>query len=173
MNKNVLKMVMTAMFTAMIFALTRFVQIPVASGYVHLGDALIYIVASVLGGPWAFFAAAVGEAMADLTSGFAVYAPATLIIKLFIALPFVIVSKKSEKILTPLTALFTILSGAITVFGYFVSDLIIDKAYAVVDIPGNVIQAVGSAVVFIIIAYAFDTAKIKKKLFMDRGFLND
>ena len=55
-------MAVTAMFTAMIFLLTRFVSVPVATGYVHFGDALVYLVASTLGGPWAFFAAAVAEA---------------------------------------------------------------------------------------------------------------
>lgn len=67
--------------------------------------------------------------------------------------------------MTPLTALLTIPSGAITVLGYFIADCIIDKTYAVVDIPGNVIQAVGSAVIFIVIAAAFDAGKLKKKLF--------
>jgi uncharacterized repeat protein (TIGR04002 family) len=167
-NNKVFKMVATAMFTAMIFVFTRFISVPVATGYVHFGDALVYLVASTLGGPWGFFAAAVGEALADITSGWLTYAPATLIVKALIALPFVLVNKKSEKILTPLTALFTIPAGAITVGGYFVADLIIDKAYAFVNITGNVIQAVGSAIIFIVIAIAFDAVKIKKKLFIDK-----
>ncbi|MCM1115789.1 MAG: ECF transporter S component [Clostridium sp.] len=168
MNNKVFKMTVTAMFTAMIFVLTRFVSVPVATGYVHFGDALVYLVSSVLGGPWGFFAAAVGEALADITSGWLTYAPATLIVKALIALPFVLTWKKSEKILTPLTALLTIPAGAITVLGYFAADMIIDKAYAIVNIPGNVIQAVGSAVVFIVIGAAFDAAKLKKKLFLNR-----
>lgn len=167
-NKKLLKMVVTAMFTAMIFVLTRFVSVPVATGYVHFGDALVYLVASVMGGPWAFFAAAVGEALADVTAGWVSYAPATLIVKALIALPFVLSYKKSDKILTPLTSLLTIPAGVITVGGYFVADLIIDKAYAVVNIPGNIIQAVGSAILFIVIAAAFDAAKIKKRLFIDK-----
>lgn len=162
-NVKLLKMIYTALFTAIIFLLTRFIQVPVATGYVHFGDALVYIVSSLLGGPWAFFAAAVGEALADVASGWVTYAPATLIVKLLIAVPFVLVHKKSEKILTPLTALFTIPAGAITVLGYFIADTIIDKAYAVVNIPGNVIQAVGSAVIFIVLAAGFDAMKLKKK----------
>lgn len=167
-NKKVFKMVVTAMFTAIIFLLTRFVSVPVATGYVHFGDAIVYLVASLLGGPWGFFAAAVGEALADVASGWITYAPATLIVKALIALPFALTYKKSEKILTPLTALLTIPAGAITVLGYFVADLIIDKAYAVVNIPGNIIQAVGSAIIFIVIALAFDGAKLKKKLFVNK-----
>lgn len=171
-SNKVFKMAVSAMFTAMIFVLTRFVSVPVATGYVHFGDALVYLVASVLGGPWAFFAAAVGEALADIAYGFFSYAPATLIVKALIALPFVLINKKSEKILTPLTALLTIPAGAITVVGYYIADMIIDKAYAVVNIPGNVIQAVGSAAIFIVIGLAFDTAKLKKKLFYNREVNN-
>lgn len=167
-NNKLNKMVLSAMFTAMIFVLTKFVSVPVASGYVHLGDALVYIVASVLGGPWALFSAAIGGALADAVSGWMSYAPATLIIKTLIALPFVLCYKKSDRILTPLTALLTIPAGAITVGGYFIADMIIDKAYAFINIPGNLIQAVGSAVLFIVLGVSFDTAKLKKKLFIDR-----
>lgn len=168
MNKKIIKMVYSAMFAAVIFVLTRFVQVPVASGYVHFGDVFIYIAASTLGGPWALLSAAVGATLADLTSGWAVYAPATLIIKVLIALPFIFVNKKSEKILTPASALLTIPSGVITVLGYFIADCIIDKAYAVVDIPGNAVQAVGSALIFIVAAGAFDAVKIKRKLFLKK-----
>ena len=59
----------------------------------------------------------------------------------------------------------TVISGLITVGGYYISDLIIDKTYAIVNIPGNIIQAVGSAVIFIVLAAAFDAVGLKKKLF--------
>lgn len=166
-NKKVLNMVYAAVFTAMIFVLTRFVQVPVpgGAGYVHFGDAMIYIVASTLGGSWALLSAALGAVLADLSSGWAVYAPISLIVKVLIALPFVIVNKKSQKILTPLTVCLTIPSGAITVLGYFLGDSIINNAYAVADIPGNAIQAIGNALIFSAVAAAFDAAKLKSKLF--------
>lgn len=171
-NNKLSKMVITAMFTAMIFVLTRFISVPVATGYVHFGDALVYLVAAVIGGPWAFFAAAVGEALADITAGWLTYAPATLIVKALVALPFVLTYKKSEKILTPLTGLLTIPSGVITVLGYFAADMIIDRTYAFVNIAGNVIQALGSAAVFVVIAAAFDRMGLKKKLFLKNEVRN-
>lgn len=169
-NRKVLNMVYAAVFAAMIFALTRFIQIPVpgGAGYLHFGDAMIYIVASTLGGPWALLASALGAAIADLSSGVAVYAPISAIVKVLIALPFVLVNKKSEKILTPLTICLTIPSGVITVLGYFLGDLIVNKAYAVADIPMNIVQAVGSAIIFVVISAAFDAAKLKKKLFINK-----
>lgn len=163
MNK-VKKIAVTGVFAAMIFALTFFVKVPVASGYVHFGDALIYLCAGFIGGPWALLAGAVGGLLADLIGGYVMYAPATAIIKALIAVPFVLAYKDKEKLLSPITALMTIPSGMITVGGYFIADLIIDKAYAVVDIPGNVIQVAGSAVVFIVIALALDAAKVKKRI---------
>lgn len=169
-NRKVLNMVYAAVFAAMIFALTRFIQIPVpgGAGFLHFGDAMIYIVASTLGGPWALLASALGAAIADLSSGVAVYAPISAIVKVLIALPFVFVNKKSEKILTPLTICLTIPSGVITVLGYYLGDLIVNKAYAVADIPMNIVQAVGSAIIFAVISAAFDAAKLKKKLFINK-----
>jgi uncharacterized repeat protein (TIGR04002 family) len=169
-NLKLKKMTTVAMFSAMIFVLTMFIKIPVASGYVHFGDALVYICAGVIGGPWSILAGALGEGVADIVGGYGIYAPATIVVKALIALPFALTSSKSEKILTPFTGLLTIISGMITVGGYYIADLIIDKTYAIVDIPGNVIQAVGSAVLFVVIAGAFDSVKIKKKITKTLGY---
>ena len=163
MNDKLRKTIISGVFCAMIFVLTMFVKFPVASGYVHFGDALVYICASMLG-PWGIIAGAIGEGLADVAGGFAAYFPATVIVKALIALPFALFNTKSERLLSLKSGLFTLISGVITVLGYFLADLVIDKAYAVVDIPGNVIQALGSAVIFIIIAAAFDKAKIKNKI---------
>lgn len=163
MNNKLRKTIISGVFTAMIFVLTMFVKFPVASGYVHFGDALVYICASMLG-PWGIIAGAIGEGLADVAGGFAAYFPATVIVKALIALPFALFNTKNEKILSVKSGLFTLLSGAVTVLGYFIADLLIDKAYAVVDIPGNVIQALGSAIIFVVIAAAFDKAKIKNKI---------
>ena len=100
-NRKVLNMVYAAVFAAMIFALTRFIQIPVpgGAGYLHFGDAMIYIVASTLGGPWALLASALGAAIADLSSGnAAVYAPISAIVKVLIALPFVFVGNGTRAV---------------------------------------------------------------------------
>jgi uncharacterized repeat protein (TIGR04002 family) len=163
MNNKLRKTIISGVFTAMIFVLTMFVKFPVASGYVHFGDALVYICASMLG-PWGIIAGAIGEGLADVAGGFAAYFPATVIVKALIALPFALFNTKNEKILSVKSGLFTLLSGAVTVLGYFIADLLIDKAYAVVDIPGNVIQSLGSAIIFVVIAAAFDKAKIKNKI---------
>lgn len=163
MKKTTKNICFSAMFAAMVFALTM-LHVPIgAGGYIHVGDAVIYVVALLMGGPWAFLSAAIGAAVADLVSGVAVYAIPSMIIKVLIAVPFVMISKKSEKLLNVKSALFTVLSGAITILGYFVTDLIVYREGAVADLSANVIQAVGSAVVFLILAFALDRADIKTR----------
>ena len=52
MNRNTRKYVLTGLLTALIFALTFVFHIPVpyTSGYIHLGDSMIYI--SIVLGPF-------------------------------------------------------------------------------------------------------------------------
>ena len=70
MNKTVKKISFTALFAAMVFGLTM-LHIPIgAGGYIHVGDAMIYL-SGLLLGPWAFLAASIGAAFSDLASGFA------------------------------------------------------------------------------------------------------
>lgn len=151
------------MFAAMIFGLTM-LHVPIgAGGYIHVGDAVIYVTAMLMGSPWAFISAAIGAACADIVSGFAVYAVPSAIIKILIAVPFVLISKKQSKLLSVRSAIFTIISGVITVLGYFAADLILYREGAIADLPANIIQAAGSAVVFIVLAFALDRAGIKQR----------
>lgn len=165
MNTKVKKIAYSAMFAAIIFVLTM-IHVPMgAGGYVHIGDAAIYIAGACLGGPYALLSAAIGAAIADLVSGFPMYAIFSVVIKVLVALPFVLTRKKSKKILTLTTGLLTIASGIITVLGYYIADLFLYREGAIADVPGNLIQAVGSAVVFIVFAFALDKMKLKTKVF--------
>lgn len=163
MKKTTKNICFSAMFAAMIFGLTM-LHVPIgAGGYIHVGDAVIYVTAMLMGGPWAFISAAIGAACADIVSGFAVYAVPSAIIKILIAVPFVLISKKQSKLLSVRSAIFTIISGVITVLGYFAADLILYREGAIADLPANIIQAAGSAVVFIVLAFALDRAGIKQR----------
>ncbi|NLE24711.1 MAG: hypothetical protein GX625_05095 [Clostridiaceae bacterium] len=88
MNKNIKKYVITGLMTALIFAFTFVFHIPVpyTSGYIHLGDSMIYISVIVLGPFFGAFASGVGSMLADLLAGYAQYALPTLIIKSIMAL---------------------------------------------------------------------------------------
>lgn len=170
-SKHTLNIVIAAMFAAMIAVMTAFIKINTFQGYVHLGDSMIYLVASFLPLPYAIAAAAIGGGMADILSGYADIAVYTIIIK---ALNAVFFSAIGDKILTKRNALMTIPSGLVTVIGYSISKFIrvllagdsIQSATtnALLKIPENTAQAVVSALIFIAIAAAFDKADIKKRM---------
>ena len=105
----------------------------------------------------------IGAACADLASGYAVYAIPSAIIKLLVAVPFVLARKKSEKLFSVRTLVCALASGCITVLGYFCADLIVYRAGAVADIPANLIQALGSAAVFLAAALVMDRVGLRRK----------
>jgi len=173
-SDRTLRIVIAAMFAAMIAVMTAFVQIKTPTGgYVHLGDSMIYLAASFLPLPYAVAAAAIGGGIADLL----VY-PETLIYTVIIkAVNAVFFSAKGEKLLTRRNALMTIPSGLVTVIGYSVSKLIrmllagdslqSAIANALWKMPENSIQALASALIYIVIAVALDKAQIKKRMLRD------
>lgn len=74
---------LTALFTALVCAFTVSIQvyIPATRGYFNVGEVMVYT-AALVAGPWVgAFAGGVGSMLADLATGYVVYAPATLVIK--------------------------------------------------------------------------------------------
>jgi len=71
-------------FTVLVYAATVVLQIyqPATGGYFNLGESMIYIAALTSGPLVAGIAGGVGAALADLTTGYYVFAPGTLVIKL-------------------------------------------------------------------------------------------
>ncbi len=87
-NNATRKLVFTSLMTALVFVLTFSVKIPVpyTSGYIHLGDSMIYLSVMLLGPGYAAFASGVGSMLADIAGGYIQYAIPTLIIKALMAL---------------------------------------------------------------------------------------
>ena len=79
--------------------------LPSGYGYVNLGDAGVYLCAMLLPGGLGALAAGVGAALADLILGWAVYAPATLIIKGLTAFLAGLAFRKAKKAALPLALL--------------------------------------------------------------------
>ncbi|MDE6722612.1 MAG: TIGR04002 family protein, partial [Eubacterium sp.] len=172
----------TALFTALITVGTAMIQIPVGNGYAHFGDSMIYLSACILPGPCAVFAAAVGAVIADLATGFAIYAPATAIIKALNALPFVLMrvylkkKKKDAKILNWQICLMLVPTTLVTVFGYLIAEYIMfGQEFAFVSaFTSGWLQPVGSLAVFVILAVALDKINFKKNIMKElSGFRRD
>ncbi|MBQ9673408.1 MAG: TIGR04002 family protein [Ruminococcus sp.] len=153
-------LVLAALFASMIFVLTFFVKIPAPLGYIHLGDSAIYLAASLLPTPYAIAAAGIGGAMADVAGGYWAFVPVTFIVKILLALVF---SSKGEHVLGFRNIIAPIICFAITVFGYFAFEIFYYGNAAYYEMLLNLIQAVGSAIVYYLFAAVFDGAKLKNR----------
>ena len=68
-NQRIRLLTSTAIFAAMITVMTAYIcHVPVGAngGYIHFGDSLIYIAATLLPTPYALAAAAIGGGMAEI-----------------------------------------------------------------------------------------------------------
>lgn len=156
------KIVLASVFAALIFVVTAYLpRFPVASGYIHFGDAFIYIASCLLPLPYAAAAAAIGAAAADTLTGFAVWAPATVVIKAAMVLSF---NPRIYKIAAARNMTASVIAGIIGTAGYYLYEALVISSFAVAleSVPFNLIQGAGSAVIFAVAAFALDKADIKK-----------
>ena len=167
-KKSVRNLVMAALFAALIAVFTAWLfHIPIKIGantaYLHFGDAFIFLAASLLPAPYACAAAAIGGGLADLLCGSAIWAPFTVVIKALIALCF---SSRSDRLLTRRNLLAALPALVITVGGYYLAEAILYGNWVspVLSIWGNVVQIVGSAVIYVLVALALQKAGVKKLL---------
>ena len=161
---NIRLLTLTAIFAAMTFAVTAFVHIPTAKGYIHIGDAVIFIAACLLPKPYAIAAAAIGGSLSDAVSGYWIWVPATLVIKGLTVLAFT--AKKPKMICTRnLAALLPALVLCVGGYGIY-SGLVIYGSLPAgfVDAPANLFQIAASGAVFVALGMTIDKAGIKKKV---------
>ncbi len=170
-KKNTQNLALSSIFIAAITALTMVhLPLPSEAGYVHIGDSMIYLAVSFLPGPYAIISAAIGGALADMVFGFFNWMPFTFVIKAANAIPFVLcfnyLKKNSEKIITIPSIMMSIVSGIITIVLYFFASWVVygNPATAWLDVPGSVVQAVGSSVIYCLAGAALDASKIKNRL---------
>ena len=87
MHTTTKRIVLAALMAALACVATMIIKIPSPmKGYLNLGDCVVLASGWLLPGGYGFFAAGLGSALADLFSGYIVYAPATFVIKGLMAL---------------------------------------------------------------------------------------
>ena len=150
---------------AMITIMTAYIcHIPtgVNGGYIHFGDSIIYLAAALLPTPYALAAAAIGGGLADLLTS-PMWAPATIVIKMLITIPF---TNKSAKIITPRNVIASVIAYFISGFSYFLAEYLLFGTWTalIASMSGSLIQSGGSAVFFIIFGLALDRINAKSKL---------
>lgn len=171
-RQSITYLVLAAVFAALIAVMTAFVSVRtgINDGYLHFGDSMIYLAACMLPLPYACAAAAIGGFAADLLAGAAIWAPFTAVIKACNALPFALVytlkkTAKPNRLLNKTTAFMPLVSGAVTVFGYFLAEgLLYSFPSAAVSMLASLVQAAGSAVIYYAAAAALDKVGVKNRL---------
>ena len=117
--KKVQKLVTAALFTAIICVATVIIQIPSPlTGYFNLGDCFVLIAAWFLGSGYGALAAGLGSALADIILGYTIYAPATFVIKVLMAVAAYLIFNAIRKPLFA-KAVSAVTAEAIMVLGYF------------------------------------------------------
>lgn len=156
------KMVLCALFSALITVATMVIQIPSPmNGYVNLGDVFVLFAAFALGPVYGTIAAGLGSALADIITGYVIYAPGTMIIKGVMAVVayFIFISlKKTVKHYIPAAIVAGVVAELIMVLGYFLYACLLmgEGLAAAASIPGNLIQGAVGVVVSTLLVIVFE-----------------
>ncbi len=144
---------LTAVMIALVAVVTRFLIVPVGAGYFNFSDMAIYFVAFTFG-PWiGFLAGGIGAAIADLSAGYAAFAPLTFLAHGLQGL-FAGLLVRALPGSLPVRMVAAALAGTVTMAGiYFVGEYFGASlgwggpAQAVTELPFNVLQnVIGAAV---------------------------
>ena len=144
------KIVISALMAALTLVATIVIKIPTPmQGYIHLGDALVLVCGWLLGPVYGFCAAAIGSAMADILSGYMIYAPATFVIKGLVALVglllYIPFAKRTKSIFALIISAFC--AELVMVGMYYIYEgILYGFIPSLVNIPANLIQGLGGVV---------------------------
>jgi uncharacterized membrane protein len=160
------RIVYTGLMIAVVFVLTRFTSISFTVGYFNLGDIGIILTGYVLGGFSGMLAGGLGAALADLSAGFIIFAPVTLIVKglegFFLGL---LLNKYGDKI-KPLLSIAACMG--LMVVGYFIAEAFIlgffDKTFGMAAALSDSLSTLIQAAISTAVGYGIISTKIIKKL---------
>ena len=164
MTTKTKKIVMAALMAALACVATMIIKIPSPlKGYLNLGDCIVLVAGWMLSPTYGFLAAGLGSALADLISGFFIYAPATFVIKGLMAMVAFYEFKLLHKKLGNLPS--RIISGmaaeGVMMLGYFVFEgFLYGFAPSLVIIPANGVQGIAGLVIGIVLMKALEHSKI-------------
>ena len=160
MKTKTQKMVFTALLTALTCVTTMAVKIPSPlNGYLNLGDAAVLLCAFLLPPTYGCFAAGVGSALADLFSGYALYAPATLVIKAGMTLIVFLILRlfASRRDAVWARGLAALAAEIWMVLGYYLFEgFLYGFGASLVNIPANAVQGAVGAVLGVLLSHLVD-----------------
>ena len=161
------KMAISAMLTALICVTTMLITIPSPlKGYLNLGDGVVLLAGWLLPPGYGFLAAGLGSALADVFSGYVMYAPATFVIKGLMAL----VACYGHKALVKSGNTFVshlipgFLSEVVMVLGYYIFEgFLYGFVPSMVNIPANSVQGMAGLILGCVLIQFLGKYKIMTK----------
>lgn len=171
-NSKTLSMVQIALMIAITTIVTMTVRVPTYAGYTHLGDSMIFLSVILLGKRKAVVSSSIGMCLADILSGYLVWAPFTLIIKGTMALvaALIVYRGKNDGTNVANNIVAFVAAGIWMVFAYYIAGAFVTSfllsenvtfaqglIVSLKDIPANIIE------VLVGIALAIPLGKIIRK----------
>jgi len=152
---------MIGIFTALNFAITYWVQIPIPTtgGYINVGDVTVMFTALLFGPIIGGITGGLGPMFADIFSPYIIFAPATLVIKGIEGFLIGLISnpKDCEGRVSSRDIIAVLIGGFLIPFGYFIYEAFILNlgiVVALVEVPGNFFQFGFAALVSILLIMA-------------------
>ncbi len=157
------KLIQASLLAALCCVATMLIKIPLPYGFLNAGDAVVLLCGWLLSPVYGFFAAAIGSGLADIFAGYAVYAPATFLIKGLVAyFAFVlcrVFSKKQTLVFARIES--GLLAEAFMVLGYFLFESIVYGIPAAsVGLGPNGVQGAAGVALGVCLAKLFEKNKI-------------
>ena len=165
LNNNIKFITITAVFIALTYVFTAFVNIrlPIAAngGLVHLGNVPLFIGAIIFGKKTSAIAGGVGMGLFDLLSGWTAWAPFTFIIVALMGFAVGAITEKHHGI--GFDALAIGVACIIKVVGYYIAEVILFGNWLapVTSIPGNLVQIGVAAVIVLIVVEKLRAVALK------------
>lgn len=154
MNKkfSVQSMCIAAAFMALTCIATMVIQIPIPLGYAHLGDSVILITTFLFGPVIGCLAGGIGSMMADILTGYTIWAIPTLIIKSIMPLICYKLHKTGR-----IMALLFMVAGYV-VFGCILEGNVMAGLSSA---PGLLFKAILNYAIFVVFSQALEKSGFK------------
>ena len=164
MQNKTQKLVLSALLASLVCVATMLIKIPSPlKGYLNLGDCVVLLSGWVLSPAYGFLTAGIGSALADIFSGYVIYAPATFVIKGLMALTacfvFRLITKKTKSTISRIIS--GTLAEILMVGGYFLFEgFLYGFLPSLVNIPANAMQGVFGLILGILLVRIFEKSNL-------------
>ena len=162
-RKRIRLMCISGVLTALVFVVTAYLHIPTLNGYVHVGDGLIYLAACILPWQYAVLVGAGGVLLADCLTGYAIWAPGSVVIK---ALTVLLFTSRGDKILGVRNLIMLIPASLVCAGGYYLYEALLYGNFIapLAGILASLMQSLASSILFVAVGIGADRMRLKPKL---------